>query len=402
MVRRRPYPRVARRACRDAATRRGPRAVGPGRPGRARDADRARRPRARPRGARHARRARRARAVRPAAAAARRAGRPAAGSRRPETDADPRRSPPRHRLRPSPTRSTSGSLFIGLAVFAAVGALSHQRERAFSAVADLPRARRRGAAAAIDVARRRLARPGRGRRADRAPRPRPRVDHRAVLRRAEARPAADARAPGARPRGCCCSPCRSRSGCRAARRRAARALGRRRAAARRGARADRPGARRRHRRRPAGRRGRARAELRAHRRRPGSTTASPSPFVLAGAVRCASERGSGWVGEWLAADVLYAIAVGARDRRGRRARSRPGASSACATDELLAPTFDQLPRDRHRARDLRRSPRRVGALRLPRRLRGRARLPPLRDRPRAQRARPRGRRADREAARARR
>ena len=103
-----------------------------------------------------------------------------------------------------------------------------------------------------------------------------------------------------------------------------------RAAARRAARAHRPGARRRHRRRPAGRRGRARAELRAHRRGGRSTTGSP-PRSCCSALFMA-ERG------WQRLDRR----VARRRRRLRDRRSawrsappsaapRPGASSGCAT-----------------------------------------------------------------------
>ena len=82
-----------------------------------------------------------------------------------------------------------GLLFAGVALFAAVGALSHQQERAFSASLDLPRARRL-AAALLERPRRRPARPARPtRRSTRSGRVR--GDHRAVRHRAEARARAE-------------------------------------------------------------------------------------------------------------------------------------------------------------------------------------------------------------------
>ena len=154
----------------------------------------------------------------------------------------------------------------------------------------------------------------------------------------------------------------------------------RRAPARRGARADRPGAGRRHRRRPAGRRGRARAELRPDRRGRAQRRAGR-------AVRPARHlRGRG-----------------GRRRLGLASGSPPTSSGPSAigiaigagvgllaawsvkrlhSHDMLVATFDGFHAIADRARDLR-ARRARGRLRLPRRLRRRARVPPLRARPRA-------------------
>ena len=123
------------------------------------------------------------------------------------------------------------------------------------------------------------------------------------------------------------------------------------------------------------------------------------PFVLA-ALFMIGEGGSGWIGEWLAADVVYGIVVGVA------IGAAIGLAAAWSVKRLrdarpAGAGPRRLPRDRHGARDLRarRGRRRV---RLPGRVRRRDRVPPLRARPRGQRARARGRRAEREAARARR
>ena len=125
----------------------------------------------------------------------------------------------------------------------------------------------------------------------------------------------------------------------------------------------------------------------------GANDGLAAPFVLLG-IFIAEKGGTDWLGEWLLADVLYAglagVAIGAAVGWGAawsvHVPARPRAARAGVR---------RLPRDRHRARPLR--GRRGGRrLRLPRRVRRRPRVPPLRARPRAQRARPRGRRAGRE------
>ena len=118
-----------------------------------------------------------------------------------------------------------------------------------------------------------------------------------------------------------------------------------------------------------------------------------APLVLIG-IFVAEQGGTGWIGEWLVADLLYAVLAGVA------IGAAVGWSAAWSVSglrdrELLAPALRRLPRGRHRARDLRRG-RGGGRLRLPRRLRRRPGLPPLRARPRAQRPRARGRRAGRE------
>ena len=130
-----------------------------------------------------------------------------------------------------------------------------------------------------------------------------------------------------------------------------------------------------------------------------STTASPRPFVLAG-ILIATEGGTGWIGEWVLTDVLYAIARRHRHRRRRRATGSPAATVRLRDRNLLSARLRRVRRARRRARDLRR---RRGArrLRLPRRLLGGLQLPPLRVRPRGQPARARRRRRVREAPRAR-
>ena len=234
-----------------------------------------------------------------------------------------------------------GLVFVGFAVFAAVGALSHQRERAFSASL-IYLGLGCGAAAVIDVARLRLGRPGRGRRADRAP-DRGRGRHRAVLGRAEARPAADVRGVGhVRAAAAARDADHDRAG-RAARLAAARALRGGRAPARRDPGADGPGARGRHRRRAARGRGRARAELRADRR----GRAQRRPRRSRSCWPRSSMAGGGRLG------LVGGVARGRRALRDHRRRSRsapssasrpPGASSACATATLLAADVRRLPR----------------------------------------------------------
>ena len=122
-----------------------------------------------------------------------------------------------------------------------------------------------------------------------------------------------------------------------------------------------------------------------------------APFVLAG-LFVAEQGGTGWVPEWLAADVVYAIAVGVAIGAGRR-HARRLERQAAAQPRHARRRVRRLPRDRHRARHLR-AGRARRRLRLPRRVRGRARVPPLRARPRGQPDGARGRRADGEAARA--
>ena len=126
-----------------------------------------------------------------------------------------------------------------------------------------------------------------------------------------------------------------------------------RAAARRRARADRPGARRRHRRRPARRRGRARAELRADRRGRAQRRARRAVRARRRVRRRAGRQrlGLGVAGR----RRRLRDRDRARDRRRGRARSPPGASSGCAAASMLVADVRRLPRDRHRARDLRRS-----------------------------------------------
>ena len=107
-----------------------------------------------------------------------------------------------------------------------------------------------------------------------------------------------------------------------------------------------------------------------------------APLVLIG-IFVAEEGGTGWLGEWLVADLLYACAAGVAIGAAvglvggveRPLAARPRAAGA---------DLRRLPRGRHRARALRRR-RDRRRLRLPRRLRRRPGLPPLRARPRAQR-----------------
>ena len=121
-----------------------------------------------------------------------------------------------------------------------------------------------------------------------------------------------------------------------------------------------------------------------------------APFVLAGVF--IAEQQADWALEWLAADVVYAIGIGVA------LGAVTGTLAAWSVKRLrsrdfLDPTFDGFHAIAtalviYGARRARRR------LRLPRRVRGRDRVPPLRARPRGQRDRARGRRADREAARA--
>ena len=293
-----------------------------------------------------------------------------------------------------------GVLFVGLAVFAAVGALSHQHERAFSASLDLPRARRR--------------RGGRHRRCSTSAGSTRSTTRTLIEHLAEAalvialfsaglkldRPLTFARLGHGRAAAAARHAAHDRRR-RAARRRAARALGGGRAAARRRARADRPGARRRHRRRPARRRGRARAELRADRR--GRAQRRPRRAVRARRrVRRRARAAAAGRCEWLAADVVYAIAV-------RRARSAPPSGSLAAWSVKRLRSREHAGRRRSTAST--RSPPRssstalaelAGRLRLPRRLRGRrSRSAATSATTRSNATRARGRRADGEAARAR-
>ena len=125
-----------------------------------------------------------------------------------------------------------------------------------------------------------------------------------------------------------------------------------------------------------------------------------APFVLAGVF--VAERGR----ERLGAASGSPPTSSTRSRSGVAIGAAAGHAAAVERQAAAQPRHARagvrrLPRDRHRARDLRAG--RAGRrLRLPRRVRRRARVPPLRARPRGQRDRARGRRADREAARARR
>ena len=118
-----------------------------------------------------------------------------------------------------------------------------------------------------------------------------------------------------------------------------------------------------------------------------------APLVLIG-IFVAEEGGTGWIDKWFVADLVYACAAGVA------IGAVVGWAAAWSVHwlrdrELLAPAFDGY----HAvatALVLYGAARDRGRLRLPRRLRGRPGLPPLRARPRAQRARPRGRRAGRE------
>ena len=125
----------------------------------------------------------------------------------------------------------------------------------------------------------------------------------------------------------------------------------------------------------------------------GANDGLAAPFVLLG-VFIAEKGGTGWLGEWVVADVLYACMAGVAI--GVAVGWAAAWSVHVLRDrELLAPGVRRLSRDRDRARPLR--GRRGGRrLRLPRRVRRRPRVPPLRARPRAQRARPPRRRAGRE------
>ena len=62
-----------------------------------------------------------------------------------------------------------------------------------------------------------------------------------------------------------------------------------------------------------------------------------APFVLAG-VFIAEQGGSGWTLEWLAADVVYAIACGARRRRRRDLAA--WSVKRLRTRDMLAAEFD--------------------------------------------------------------
>ena len=290
-----------------------------------------------------------------------------------------------------------GVLFIGIAVFAAVGALSHQHERAFSASLIYLGL---GAGAAVVIAWLDIGWID------------PIDDAELIEHLTEAalvmalfsaglkldRPltfrdwSSDRAAAAARDAG----HDRRR---RAARLHAARPLGRGRAAARRGARADRPGARRRHRRRPARRRGRARAELRADLRGRAQRRAR-------GPVRAA--RRSSWprraaaAGRWSGSPPTSSrrSAIGLAIGAGVGVLAAWSVKRLRSHDMLVA-AFDGFHAIAtvlviYGLAEL------AGGYGFLARLRGRARVPPLRARPRAQRARPRGRRAAGEAARARR
>src|SRR3954447_2566220 len=127
-----------------------------------------------------------------------------------------------------------------------------------------------------------------------------------------------------------------------------------------------------------------------------------APLVLLG-VFVAEQGGTGWFGEWLVAGLLYACAAGVLIGAGNGwaagsggQRLGGGLERALAARPGAARTrLRRLPRRRHRADHLRPG-RGGGRLRLPGRVRQRPGLPPLRARPRAQRARPPGRRAGRE------
>ena len=123
------------------------------------------------------------------------------------------------------------------------------------------------------------------------------------------------------------------------------------------------------------------------------------PFLFLG-LFVADEGGSGWLGEWVLADVLYAIgvavAIGAAIGYGTGAlavRLRDRDLLAKAFDPWLAIPTVLLIYGAHRGR---------GGLRLRRGLRRRRRLPAIRARPRAQQAHPRRRRVGGEVRRARR
>ena len=110
------------------------------------------------------------------------------------------------------------------------------------------------------------------------------------------------------------------------------------------------------------------------------------PFLFLG-LFVADEGGSGWLGEWLLADVLYAIgvavAIGIAIGYGTGAlavRLRDRRLLAKAFDPWLAIPTVLLIYGAHRG---------GGGLRLRRRLRRRRRLPALRARPQAQQAHPR-------------
>ena len=125
----------------------------------------------------------------------------------------------------------------------------------------------------------------------------------------------------------------------------------------------------------------------------GANDGLAAPFVLLG-IFIAEKGGAGWLGEWLLADVLYACAAGVA------IGAAVGWGAAWSVHvlrdrELLAPTFDGY----HAIATalVIYGVAEVGRrLRLPRRVRRRPRVPPLRARPRAQRARPRGGGAGRE------
>ena len=220
----------------------------------------------------------------------------------------------------------TGLLFLGLAVFAAIGALSHQRERAFSAsliylglgvsaavattvlglgwlepLGDAELVQRAAELAVV------IALFSAGLKLDR-----PLALARVGLRRA---PARDGDAPHDRRGG-------------AVRHPGARALARRGGRARSGAGADRPGARGRHRRRPAGRRGRSRAELRADRR--GRPQRRPGvPVRAARAVLGRGRRAAGASsGCWPTSPTRSPAACWSAPRWASGSRGR---SSACAT-----------------------------------------------------------------------
>ena len=106
------------------------------------------------------------------------------------------------------------------------------------------------------------------------------------------------------------------------------------------------------------------------------------PFLFARPLH-AGQGGTGWVGEWLLADVLYAVGRRRRDRRRGSATALAALAVRLRDRDLLSPTLRRLARDPGRAGHLR-ADRVVGAYGFIAAFAGGARLPPLRAHPRVQ------------------